>query len=345
MTAQDQHVVRLGAGHQRAGVTALAAAVLATLAVLILAAPAAAQPSPAPVHCRLGAYLTALHDFDYANHTFAADFWLWSVCPAATPQPLETMEFINANSITVYLPSTQTTAEGVWSQRKIRGIFRYPWNLTAYPFDRHTLPIVLEEGVADTRTLVYDADTANTGLGPALAPPEWRVTGVALAAGSVTYDTTFGDPTLAPGGRSTYARLTLTITLARHDLTSFVKLTFVVYIAFLVSLISYFLNMQSPTLLTARLGVISGALFAVAVNLRTVTTSLASEDRLTLVDQVHAVALVALLVDAVAALVTQLLIERGRSAAAVTRFDRIVMIVVVVSFVAVNVWLVGRAVA
>jgi len=320
-------------------------AALAVLAVLLLASPAAAQPRSGPVRCRIGAYLTALHDFNFATHTFAADLWLWSVCPAASPAPLATLEFVNANSTTARLTTTVTTAAGVWSQHKVSGTFRYDWDLTAYPFDRHTLVIVLEEGTADTRSLVYTPDTANTGASPHAAPAGWRITGLQLRGGTDTYTTTFGDPTLPQGGRSTFTQVTLAIPIARTDRLSFVKLTFVVYIAFLVSLISYFLNMQNPTMLTARLGVISGALFAVAVNLRTATAALASEERFTLVDQIHAAALVALLIDAVAALVTQLLVERGRSAATVTRFDRIVMGAVVVGFVAVNAWLIGSAAA
>jgi hypothetical protein len=137
----------------------------------------------------------------------------------------------------------------------------------------------------------------------------------------------------------------ITTMIERTDLTSFVKLTFVVYIAFLLSLISYFLNLRNPALLTARFSVISGALFAVAVSLRSATSALSSEEGLTLVDKIHVAALLVILIDAVAALVTQLLMERGRPAAEVTRFDRIVMAGVVVGFVAANAWLIGRAAA
>lgn len=124
---------------------------------------------------------------------------------------------------------------------------------------------------------------------------------------------------------------------------SFFKLTFVVYIAFLISQLSYFLNLRNPTMLTARMSIISGTLFAVAVSMRTATSTLSTEEGLTLVDKIHIAALVAILVDAVTALVTQRLIESERPVAKVTRFNQIVMVAVVVGFVVVNAWLIGRA--
>ena len=323
--------------------TLLTGIALAALAWLLVAHPAAAQPDPGPVRRRVGAYLRGLYDLDPANGTFAADLWLWSVCPNEEFKPLATMEFVNATSTSASLDSSVATAGGVWSQRKITGTFRYNWDLTDFPFDHHTLAVVLEEGVADTRGLVYEPDAANSDYPPDVAPADWRVTGFSVTGDTGTPNATFGDPTLAPGEGSAYTQLVVATTIARTDRTSFVKLTFVVYVAFLLSLISYFLNLRNPALLTARFGVISGALFAVAVNLRAATSTLASEERLTLVDKIHAAALAVILVDAVAALITQLLVERGRPAAEVTRFDRIVMAGVVAGFVAANFWLIGRA--
>jgi hypothetical protein len=318
---------------------------LAVLAWLFVASPAAAHTAPGPVRCRVGAYLEAIYDLDVPNRTFAADLWLWSVCPDDQFTPLTTMEFLNANSISTRLDSTVVTSAGVWSQLKVRGTFRYGWDLTDFPFDRHALTIVLEEGVSDTRSLVYEPDTANSGYPLGAASADWRVEAFRLTGDTGTPNTTFGDPTLNPGEGSAYTQLVITTTIERTDLTSFVKLTFVVYIAFLLSLISYFLNLRNPALLTARFSVISGALFAVAVSLRSATSALSSEEGLTLVDKIHVAALLVILIDAVAALVTQLLMERGRPAAEVTRFDRIVMAGVVVGFVAANAWLIGRAAA
>ena len=166
--------------------------------------------------------------------------------------------------------------------------------------------------------------------------------GADLETTTQTYLTTYGDPS-DPDGSTEYSQLVLTATFERDDLMSFFKLTFVVYIAFVISLISYLLNLQNPTMLSARMSIISGTLFAVAVSMRTATSTLSTEEGLTLVDKIHIAALVAILVDAITALMTQRLIEKEYPAARVTRFNRIVMVAVVVGFVVANAWLIGNA--
>ena len=103
--------------------------------------------------------------------------------------------------------------------------------------------------------------------------------------------------------------------------------------AFLLSLVSYFINLKNPTMLTARIGMISGALFAVAVNFRTATTALSSEEGLTMVGLIHIVTL--------AALVAQTRIEHGYSEEAARQFDRRVMLTVVTIYVVFNICLIG----
>ena len=119
------------------------------------------------------------------------------------------------------------------------GTFRYDWDERNFPFDRHTLTIDLEEGVADVHRFVYEPDTANSGVDPELElPGGWRMTGATLLGSTKTYDTTFGDSDLPAGGSSEYSRLTFSIDLQRTDLGGFLKLTAVVYAAFFFSLIS-----------------------------------------------------------------------------------------------------------
>ncbi len=147
------------------------ALLLGALAWVAAAAPASAQDPAAPTTCRVGTYLVALSAFAPGADTFDADVWLWSVCPASGPQPLETMEFVNAEAVEARLASDVRRDGAVWSQRKVRGTFRHDWDERAYPFDHHALTIVLEEGVEDAVHFRYEPDTADTALDPALQLP------------------------------------------------------------------------------------------------------------------------------------------------------------------------------
>ena len=302
--------------------------------------PALAQPDDAPAVCRVGAYLTTLHAFDPEADTFDADMWLWSVCPAADRRPLETMEFVNADQIDVLMDVLDSPS---WASRKVQGTFRHDWDERNFPFDRHTLVIGMEEGDEDVRQFVYEPDTANTGIDPSLQLPGWGITDLALRGSTTTYATTFGDPSLPEGGSSEYSRLTLEIGLARNDLSGFFKLTAVVYAAFIFSLITYVMHLETTTAISPQVGLLAGALFAAAVNLVTASGALGSASGLTLVDKIHVLVLVYILIAAVVAVVSRVLVERGWAPAAIARLNYRVGAMAAISFVVVNALLIAIA--
>ena len=316
------------------------AIMLAALCWLSMAPPARAQSGAAPTECRVGAYVTALHDFDPEAGTFGAVLWLWSVCPTPDRRPLETMEFVNADDVEVLLDVLE---ESSWATRKVRGTFRHDWDERNFPFDRHTLLIQLEEGDEDARQFVYEPDTANSRVAPTLQLPGWRLTNVLLHESTFTYATTFGDPGLLEGGASEYSRLTLAIDLAREDLSGFFKLTAVVYAAFLFSLISYVMHLETTTAVSPQVGLLAGALFAAAVNLVTASGALGNVSGLTLVDKIHVVVLGYILIAAVVAVVSRILVERGWQTGAIARLNYRVGLIAAISFVAINVLLIAFA--
>jgi hypothetical protein len=315
------------------------AIVLGALCWLPAPPPTRAQTDPGPSTCRIGAYLTNLHAFAPDADTFDADLWLWSVCPEADRQPLETMEFVNADEVEVLLDVIDDPS---WASRKVRGTFLHDWDERNFPFDHHRLQIVLEEGDEDVRRSVYEPDTANSRASPSIQLPGWRMTDFAMRASTTTYYTTFGDPSLSAGGSSDYSRVTLEIGLARADLSGFFKLTAVVYAAFGLSLITYVIQRET-TAVGPKVGLLAGALFTTAVNLVTASSALGSASGLSLVDKIHVVVIVYILLAAVVAVVSRVLEERGWEAAAIVRLNSRVGLGALISFVAVNALLIALA--
>ena len=312
-----------------------------TAATPTSATPAAATPAAAtPASCKVGVDVLTLHGINLDDNTFDAGFWIWSVCPNDQFKPLTTMEFVNADSATVSMQGGEVKDGMYWDYARVDGTFRYPWNLKDFPFDSHTLQIRIEDSSSNASIFVYEPDTAGSALEPDLPLEGFNIAGFNIGSSVHSYQTTYGDPQ-NPAGTSDYSRLTVGIELQRRDFSGFLKLTFVVYMAFLLSLVSYFINLKNPTMLTARIGMISGALFAVAVNFRTATTALSSAEGLTMAGLIHAVTLVAIVVDAAAALVAQTRIEHGYSEEAARQFDRRVMLTVVTIYVVFNICLIG----
>ena len=306
------------------------------------AGPPSADGSNAPATCRVGLALESVHNINLNNDTTDADFWIWSVCADDRFKPLSTMQFVNANSVRMSMEGEAVVDGLYWTYARVSGTFRHFWDLERFPFDRQVFQIVMEDTDNVASIFAYEADTSNPIPEEDPQMEDWRIMGADLTTGTRTYQSTFGDPSDREGSTD-YSQLILTTTFERDDLMSFFKLTFVVYIAFLISLLSYFLNLRNPMMLTARMSIISGTLFSVAVNMRTATSALSTEEGMTLIDKIHIAALIAILIDAVTALVTQRLIENEYPVAKVTRFNQSVMIAVVLGFVAANAVLISLA--
>jgi hypothetical protein len=322
-------------------------ALIAPLVVLLVAAAsvgvAHAQAAPSPVRCRVGAYVIALYDFDYAANTFRADFWLWSVCPTAELTPLDTLEFVNASSVTTRLQTFEPAAGAYWAQRKITGTFREDWDLRQFPFDRHTLTIALEAGEQDANQLRFTPDLAETNYDHDMMLPGWRIVDFRLNERLTDYQTTFGDPALPEGRGSHYSRLDLAIDLVRTQLSTFFQLTAVVYAAFVLTLIAYFFHLEGTGALAIQVGLLGGALFATAINLASAGAALGRQNGLTLIDEIHLAVVLYILIAAVIAVGSRFLLEHGWTQGAIARLNRWAFVVAAVSFLALNAVLILHA--
>ena len=261
------------------GKTALLTVVVMFIAVLSGAVICSVQEPPPPdastpakgkaEWCLVGAYLTSLHDFNFPGQTFGADIWLWTHTSSESERkPLETMEFTNAKSTSASLDS-YIVKDGIhWGQRKVCGTFTQHWDLRNFPFDRHKLEIHIEEGIDDTTALTYEPTLRNSSYRKDIQLDDWKITDFRIVNDPVTHSSTFGDPALKPGSSSQYAGITLRIAVERKEVMSYIKLTAVAYIAFLLMLVSFFLHLDGGfRFLDSRITLLAGALFATVINM------------------------------------------------------------------------------
>lgn len=90
----------------------------------------------------IGVYITSLYDFDPVEGTAGMDYWVWSVHPPGL-DPLENLEFFNAEEAETDLNLSEERGNEVWSQRKISAVTRHDWDLSNFPFDKQILEIHL----------------------------------------------------------------------------------------------------------------------------------------------------------------------------------------------------------
>lgn len=199
----------------------------------------------------------------------------------------------------------------------------------------------IEESEQESNAFIYEADTENTAFDPTFEIDGWRITHFSLDPSTATYATNYGDPALPPGSGREYSRLTLRIALERTERSSFFKLTAIVYAAFLLVLIGYFLHIGNLHPMSSQIGLLASALFATAINMRSVTSDLGSETGLAPIDKIHIVVLIAIAVSGMMVVVGSILVNREWEQPAIVRLNVRAAGIVAITFVVANAVLVG----
>jgi hypothetical protein len=302
---------------------------------------ASASQGPDPRTCKVGAYVNALYDIDLSNGSFGADLWFWSTCPSPDLHPLDVMDFVNAKDVHTSLAATYDRAGAFWSYVKVSGLFRDQWNVQNYPFDRQTLRIVVENTDAPASSFTYVADREGSKVSSDIQLEGWRITNFDIREQTHVYDTVFGDPAFAGEKESDYARLMISISVARTRLLSFVKLVAGVYIAMALSILTFLLGPQNGR---RRTSVHVGTLFAVLVNQRVAESLIGRTESMTLLDKIHVIAMIYIFLIALAGIYAEALVDRGLLKTAV-RNEKWGLWLSLVSYVVVNAVLVWTAAA
>lgn len=320
---------------------------------LFTAVPSAfAESVKSPQTCRVGIYITSLRNFKFTDKSFTAEFRVWSVCPSKDLKPLESMEIIDSLESEETSNGTldkknrsgsfSTKKEVYWSQRDISAVLHQNWDVQNFPFDRHTLKISLEEAVEDASRFVYTPDFKNSGYQRNLKLGGWKITNFALQEEKAAYQTTFGDPEVVDK-KGVYSRLTVAIPIQRVKYVSFFKLTTGLYVAFAVAMLSFFYETGQPSLVSARTSLLVGCLFAALVNMRAPESVLGRTESLTLVDQIHIVAIVYIFAAALATVFSRLTTEGGHAKRAMLLDRRLLFRVFTISFIVLNAIIISHA--
>jgi hypothetical protein len=273
---------------------------LAAFLSLFLSVSVRAQEKSGPAICKIGTEIESVFDLDAVQNTFGSTMWLWAICPSGS-SALETTDFPTATQDLVISPLISTRLEDgqIYEYRRIHGHFRKAWDLRHYPFDTHVLEIPFEEWEHEADDLVFEPDLDASFLGPDVnnGQDDWVVSNLLIVTGVRSYDSTFGYA--SPGSQTRFARGAVSFEVARRQEMTFVKFTLGMFVASVMSLICFFLDSRNPGAYTSQLGILTGVLFAILFNLRSAEAALGYRPQLTLVTELHLVAIALVLVVAV----------------------------------------------
>lgn len=295
---------------------------LACVAALCIAAPAAAQPE----RVWMGMYVVDLSDFDLKSGTYAGDFYLW--VRWSGPRDPTRFEVMNGSG-TCELGMRRDTGPERYAVYRCRYRFHRSFDLSHYPLDRHELTMEVEDQQFTSAELEYVPDRAHTALEPTITLPGWRIETPRLRMRTHLY-TSLGDPAVPAGARAPYSRLVLAVPVHHWGASIYVKSFLVMFLSVGVGLLGSALSCRH---VEARLGLGVASIFGVVSSYVVVSQSLPETAQFTLADQLHLVGMGCVFLSVLVSVVVFRLCGRVGDERA-ERIDRALGIMTAVVFVA-----------
>jgi len=202
-----------------------------------------AQPSatgPAIVH--IGVYVVDFSDFSVQQGTYSTNFYLNIDSDANVS--LDDFELMNGH--TTSIDTIINTPEE--KNYRIFAVMTANPDLRLFPFDKHTLPILIEPKIYTERDMVFVIDENNTGLDSEANIPGWTITGMNALVTNKTYE----------AGEIPYSRAVFDYSIERDVESTILKFFLPISLIVIVSLASLLMKVSS------RLG-LNGSMFLAAV--------------------------------------------------------------------------------
>ena len=272
-----------------------------------------------PEEVEVGVYITRLDNFDLSSKSFDATFWLWMISPEHAHNRLDDIEFVNAEDVKFSNSFSRVTPDGIWYQRKVVATLHHDWNLRKFPFDRQDLHLKLEEADAYIDEVVYVPEDTKFLVDGQMKIKGWRVVSSQIRPSIKTYMTNFGDPGLRSDMPTSFSGFDIVVQIERTSFAAFWKFTAGAIVAAAIALSSYAFHVDKPQTLSPRFALLSGAVFAAIISLRSASTELGIVDYNTLIDQIHLVSLIYVIVATFAGVYTWCLYRRHEDGIAIER--------------------------
>ena len=261
---------------------AAAIALLAFAAASVLPAAAIAPSSvvttpPGPGHAppptktppgevKVGIFLYAVQDLDFAKHTFRTAFEVWWRWRGDDFDPLDTLQVVGARNITTAVEDRRRLPGGDnYLVARVDAVISETLDTGAFPFDRHPLTIEIESPYEDTY-LRFVIDSEASLLDPEAFSPGWRLTDFRVHEVRKQYPTTFG---LKERQNERYSRVVVEVVAERVGWRVAVDNFIGFIVCVLLCLLGYFIPVN---LLAARTTLLTAATIAAVGNKYVVNT-------------------------------------------------------------------------
>ena len=251
----------------------------------------AAQEERAADSVSFGLYIIDIYNLKMQDNELAIDFYPFFCYRNSNTDPAAFMEIVNAKEFEKSGEYFEEKSSCFYQTMKVKSVIKKNWDVAKFPFDKHTVEIVIEDIARDVTKVVFIPDATNSTIDKKVKIAGWDILGSRVEVVTNMWESTYGDPDIAPGDFAKYSRFIFSFDLQRADggWGTFLKTFVGLFIAVMIAFVTLFVR---PEDLDPRFGLSVGALFAALASQYVISSVLPETPTQTLVDILHNVSYV-----------------------------------------------------
>ncbi|MCW5911957.1 MAG: hypothetical protein KIT62_12830 [Cyclobacteriaceae bacterium] len=296
-----------------------------------------AQAQPDTV--KVGAYVISVHDINFRDKEYTMRFWLWFLYDNPNFDFSTQLDIPNAKSIDPPEIIVDSIDNKAWAIMKMKTTMKESWQVADFPFDKQHLKVQIENTLFDNNSLVFKPDIRGSTYDKADALDGWDITSFKVSTIVNDYETGFGDPK-PERSLQNFSAFLIELDIERNAWGLFLKIFIGMYIAFLISIISFTIQIQE---LEPRFGLPVGGVFATVGNKYIIDSILPETSAFTLVDTLHTLTFLGIFGTLVVSAIALQYYDNGEKEAA-TRVNRKGARIVLWVYAILNVIMIGLAI-
>jgi len=254
---------------------------IALVCLLIISSLSVTNAQPDTVS--VGSYVISVHDINFRDKEYTMRFWLWFVYDNPDFDFSTQLDIPNAKEIDTPEIILDSLNGKAWAIMKMKAAMKESWNVLDFPFDKQHLKVQIENTLFDNRSLVFKPDVKGSRFDKNEAIDGWEIINFKVSETTNDYETGFGDPS-PDRSLQNFSSFLIEMDIQRNAWGLFMKIFIGMYIAFLISIISFTIR---PSELEPRFGLPVGGLFATVGNKYIIDSILPESSSFTLVDSLH----------------------------------------------------------
>ncbi|OYT91658.1 MAG: hypothetical protein CFE43_11970 [Burkholderiales bacterium PBB3] len=261
-----------------------------------LLTPNAHAAAPAANTVDVGVYLNNIPAVSLKEKKFQVDFNIWFRWQDDKLNPMESFKIFNGYVDAKDGLIKKKIGNVNYAMQRVQATIFRNFDVERYPLDNHLLKIQIEDYNPEGAQTTFVADIENTNVSPKITVPGWTVGKFESYASTTSYNTNYGDSSVAKDTETKLPRYTFAVELKRAGFGYFFKYFSILLLAATLTFVAFRI---SPELIDTRFWLITTSFFLAVITGSSLEANLPQSESFGLGDMLYNLTMLCILVSTV----------------------------------------------